>query len=360
MPEIKLFSIVDLRNWLENNQPVEGLSDAVISPSRAYAILHNPYVKDDDHVVATIYDHGELAAYTAAFPEILHYPQSTIAGTAHNPQRIWWFSTLYCAPKSRGKGYGLIVIGSLAEEYGIENCYDMWGAQETVEIFRMLGLKDITIPQYEFGPKSIHRGSIKGKLAYVAQQMQLAFKTRRKVLLKITKQTPFEQQYTTHIDDETYSFIVAHADRDAFLRSRNMLNWILRCPFVRVTADAGTAPKRTEFPDVATEYTISCVRVLVDSKLVGVYILRVNATQMAVKYLYYDTQYQNMVFAAIGSNLLKYNKLLFETRNKALAEFVELYHLFPKNAQIPISFSYPEGAGIDLSKQFQAESDNFV
>lgn len=349
MPEIKLFSIVDLRNWLENNQPVEGLSDAVISPSRAYAILHNPYVKDEDHVVATIYDHGELTAYTAAFPEILH-----------NPQRIWWFSTLYCAPKFRGKGYGLIVIGSLAEEYGIENCYDMWGAQETVEIFRMLGLKDITIPQYEFGPKSIHCNTIEGKLAYAAQQMQLALKIRKKVLLKRIKQTSFEQQYTTHIDDETYSFIVAHADRDAFLRSRNMLNWILRCPFVRVTADAGTAPKRTEFPDVATEYTISCVRVLVDSKLVGVYILRVNAMQMAVKYLYYDTQYQNVVFAAIASNLLKYNKPSFETRNKALADFMEPYHLFPKNAEVPISFSYPKGADIDLSKQFQAESDNFV
>lgn len=358
MPEVKLFSIVDLRNWLENNQPVEGLSDAVISPSRAYAILHNPYVKDDDHMVATIYDHGELAAYTAAFPEILNH-QSQITN-CDSMNRIWWFSTLYCSPKFRGRGYGLIVIGSLAEEYGIENCYDMWGAQETVEIFRMLGLKDITIPQYEFSPKSIHRGSIKGKLAYVAQQMQLAFKTRRKALLKITKQTPFEQQYTTHIDDETYSFIVAHADKDAFLRSQNMLNWIINYPFVRVTADAKTAPKRTEFNDVATEYTISCVRVLVDSKLVGVYVLRVNATQMAVKYLYYDTQYQNTVFVAIASNILEYNKPSFETRNKALADFIEPYHLFPKNAEIPISFSYPEGAGIDLSKQFQAESDNFV
>lgn len=349
MPEIKLFSIVDLRNWLENNQPVEGLSDAVISPSRAYAILHNPYVKDEDHVVATIYDHGELAAYTAAFPEILH-----------NPQRIWWFSTLYCEPKFRGKGYGLIVIGSLAEEYGIENCYDMWGAQETVEIFRMLGLKDITIPQYEFGPKSIHKNTIKGKVAFVAQQMQLALKTRRKALLKRIKQTPFEQQYTTHIDDETYSFIVAHTDRDAFLRSQDTLNWILNYPFVRVTADAETTPKRTEFPDVATEYTIFCVRVLVDSKLVGVYILRVNATQMAVKYLYYDTQYQNAVFAAIASNMLDYNKPSFETRNIALSEFITPYCLYPKKSMMSISFSYPEGADIDLSKQFQAESDNYV
>ena len=231
---------------------------------------------------------------------------------------------------------------------------------ETVEIFRMLGLKDTTIPQYEFGPKSIHRNTIKGKLAYAVQQLQLTFHTRRRALSKRIKQTPFEQQYTTHIDDETYSFIVAHADRDAFLRSQNMLNWIINYPFVRVTADAKTAPKRTEFNDVATEYTISCVRVLVDSKLVGVYVLRVNATQMAVKYLYYDTQYQNAVFAAIASTILEYNKPAFETREKDLANFLEPYYLFPKLEQKPISFSYPENTKIDLSKRFQSESDNFV
>lgn len=358
MPEVKLFSIVDLRNWLENHQPVEGLSDAVISPSRAYAILHNPYVKEEDHVVATIYDHGELAAYTAAFPEILNH-QSQITN-CDSMNRIWWFSTLYCAPKFRGKGYGLIVIGSLAEEYGIENCYDMWGAQETVEIFRMLGLKDITIPQYEFGPKSIHRNTIKGKLAYAVQQLQLTFHTRRRALAKRIKQTPFELQYTMHIDDETYSFIVAHADKDAFLRSHDTLNWILNYPFVRVTTNAAMLPQRTAFPDVATEYTLQCVRVLVDSKLVGVYVFRVNVTQMAVKYLYYDTQYQNIVFAAIASKILEYNKPSFETREEDLANFIKPYHLFPKLEQKPISFSYPENAKIDLSKCFQSESDNFV
>lgn len=358
MPEIKLFSIVDLRNWLENHQLVEGLSDEVISLSRAYAILHNPYVKDDDYVVATIYDHGELAAYTAAFPEIIHHTSNIKHGDSMN--RIWWFSTLFCNPKFRGKGYGLIVIGSLAEECGIENCYDMWGASETVEIFRMLGLKDTTIPQYEFGPKSINCNTIRGKLAYAAQQLQLAIKTHRKTLLKRIKQTPFELQSTTHIDDETYSFVVAHADKDAFLRSQDTLNWILEYPFVRVVADAETPPKQTAFPDVATEYTISCVRILVDSKLVGVYVLRKNPNQLAVKYLYYDAQYQEVVFAAIALNILEYNKPSFETRNKALAEFIEPYHLFPKTAEMPISFSYPKEVNIDLSKQFQSESDNFV
>ena len=358
MPEIKLFSIVDLRNWLENNQLVEGLSDAVISPSRAYAILHNPYVKDEDHVVATIYDHGELAAYTAAFPEIIHHTSNIKHGDSMN--RIWWFSTLFCNPKFRGKGYGLIVIGSLAEECGIENCYDMWGASETVEIFRILGLKDTTIPQYEFGPKSIHRNTIKGKLAYAVQQLQLTFHTRRRALSKRIKQTPFELQSTTHIDDETYSFIVAHAEKDTFLRSQDTLNWILNYPFVRVMTDPEKLPKRTAFPDVVTEYTLRCVRVLVDSKLVGVYVFRVNAAQVAVKYLYYDTQYQNIVFAAIASNILEYNKPSFETREEDLANFIKPYHLFPKLEQKLISFSYPENAKIDLSKRFQSESDNFV
>ena len=69
MPELKLYTIADLRNWLIENNPPTGLNEHVIAPARAYAIMHNPYVKDTDPVVAVIYEGEELAAYTSAIPE---------------------------------------------------------------------------------------------------------------------------------------------------------------------------------------------------------------------------------------------------------------------------------------------------
>ena len=71
MPELRLYTVAQIREWLEHNQPAEGLSERVIAPTRAWAIVHNPYVKDEDAIVAAIFEDGELAAYTASFPDML-------------------------------------------------------------------------------------------------------------------------------------------------------------------------------------------------------------------------------------------------------------------------------------------------
>ena len=70
-PELNLYTIADLRAWLIDNNPPAGLSEQVIAPVRAYAILNNPYVKEEDAVVAAIYVGDELAAFTAAFPDMI-------------------------------------------------------------------------------------------------------------------------------------------------------------------------------------------------------------------------------------------------------------------------------------------------
>ena len=61
MPELKLYTVSHLREWLMNNHPADGLSEQVIAPTRAWAIIHNPYVRDDDAIVAAIFEDGELA-----------------------------------------------------------------------------------------------------------------------------------------------------------------------------------------------------------------------------------------------------------------------------------------------------------
>ena len=114
MPELKLYTVAQLRDWLEQNHPADGLSEQIIAPSRAWAIIHNPYVKDDDPVLAAIFENGEMAAFTAAFPEMI------------GEKRYWWFTSLWCDPKHQGKGCGVIVIGSLAEVYSEECILDRW------------------------------------------------------------------------------------------------------------------------------------------------------------------------------------------------------------------------------------------
>ena len=72
--QIKLFTAADLRQYFMHSQPVDLLSERVIAPVRAYAMIMNPYVKDDMALVSAIFVDGEVAAYTYAFPDKLEKP----------------------------------------------------------------------------------------------------------------------------------------------------------------------------------------------------------------------------------------------------------------------------------------------
>ena len=71
MPELKLYTTAQLREWVLHNKAVDGLSEKIISRTRAYALINNPYVKEEDPVLAAIFVNGENAAYVTAFPELI-------------------------------------------------------------------------------------------------------------------------------------------------------------------------------------------------------------------------------------------------------------------------------------------------
>ena len=68
---IYTYSVADLKNWLLHNRPVKGLSAEVIAPTRAFAIMNNPFVTDETRVVCALFVNDKLVAFTAAFPEVL-------------------------------------------------------------------------------------------------------------------------------------------------------------------------------------------------------------------------------------------------------------------------------------------------
>ena len=114
---------------------------------------------------AAIFEDGEIAAYTASFPDML------------DGKRVWWASTLYCYPQFAGRGYGMIVVGSLMEAHEPDLTYDRWGAQETVEIFNHFGYQTIYTKRYHLTDKKIDTSSLKGKLAYCAQELKKFLKS---------------------------------------------------------------------------------------------------------------------------------------------------------------------------------------
>lgn len=321
MQDIRIYTVKDLREWLTNNHPAEGLSEQIIAPSRAWAIVHNPYVKEDDAIVAAIFDDGQLTAYTASFPDML------------DGQRIWWASTLYCYPQFAGRGYGMIVVGSLMEAHESELTYDRWGASETVEIFNHFGYNTTYTPRYHLSDGKIETSSFKGKLAYCVQELKKCLHPWPKA-----SKADYNIQYASVIDDEAYAFMKDHSGNNLWLREQKMLNWILEYPFVR----PGKKENACVFSVEAKVYEYKVVKVYNQGQLIGVYVLRVSDDALAVVYIYYAEDGKDLVFALIVDQIVVLHPKSFMTENGDLLAYVQDRLYFPKMQEEKVSLSLPD------------------
>ena len=225
--EIKTYSAKELLQWLNTGHSTPFGPKGVISPSRALAFANNPYVDPDDPIacalfVATPSGQPALVAYTAAFPDMV------------GNQRVWWFSTLWCHPEHRGKGYPLALVGTLAEHYGPENCLDTMGAAETVEIFRFLGHQVSYLHEHRFGSK-IQRSGFRGDILYQREQLRTFLRRHNAQALRAINHSTYTLQYIDLIDDDTYSLIQRQSANDLFPRTRETFNWILQYPLKHCT-----------------------------------------------------------------------------------------------------------------------------
>ncbi|MBQ4507982.1 MAG: hypothetical protein II970_03710 [Paludibacteraceae bacterium] len=344
MPELKLYTVADIREWLEYNHPTEGLSEQIIAPTRAWAIIHNPYIKDEDAIVAAIFEDGKLAAYTASFPDML------------DGKRVWWASTLYCYPQFAGRGYGMIVVGSLMEAHEPEQTYDRWGAKETVEIFSHFGYHTIYTKRYHLSCKKINTASFKGKLAYALQTLKKHLHSWPK-----SSGANYTLQYTSYIDGEAYAFMQNHKGNDLWLRDQNMLNWILRYPFKQGCILNSKTSTECEFSSNAVRYVYNVLKVYVADTLVGVYLLRHKDSECAVMYLYYEEKYSKFVFDSVVDHVIAERVDIFTTDNRDLFSYVQHKLYFPKKTQEDVSFSVPaESVKLNTFSMQFADGDSFA
>lgn len=323
MPELKLYTVKDLREWLENNRPAEWLSERVIAPARAWAIIHNPYVKDDDAIAAAIFEDSELAAYSASFPDILE------------GKRVWWASTLYCFPKFAGRGYGLIVIGALMEAHEPELTYDRWGGNETVEICNHLGLITTYSPRYYLKDKSISTSTMRGKLAALVHAMKKSMHPKKLSCAN------YSLRYATYIDGEAYSFMKEHRGNDLWLREQEMLNWILNYPMWQGCTLFDRVKKDLEFSANSKSFDYKVVKLYVEGSLQGVYVLRRNDDTMSVIYLYCAQEHSDVVFTSIVDHVIIEKPICVSVESKELRDYIQNELQFPKSEEEQISFSIP-------------------
>lgn len=346
--DLKLYSVADLKDYFLHNKLVELLSDEIISRTRAWSIIHNPYATDDLYVVSALFVNDKIAAYTHLFPD-------EQAG-----QRIYWNTTLYCAPKYEGRGYAAIVIGQFCEIYG-EHYFDLNAAAASVANLKFCGLNVEYVPQYVLSGKAIHGNNPKAVIARLLERILYTCTNQRKRLQKEIANAPYTLKYTTFVDDKVYEFIHKHSTNNVFLRSKEMFNWILNYPLMQESPLYERVCKDSEFTSTRAAFQLYGVEVYDKAQLIGFYILNVSEKSVDISYIYYDEEHEKTVFLSIAEYILKFKKQRLIVANENLLRFIQTYKIYTRTSQYKKSFSYPQGFEYDKMKTMQSgDGDNLT
>lgn len=351
MEEYRLYTIKDLKDWILDGKSNEGLSKLIITTTRAYSFINNPYVTDEMPVVSALFVEGELAAYTAAFPERLRKPNCL----------THWFNSLFVDPKYEGKGYGMFVLGSLMECYGNDPVFDLDAVDTSVQILEYLGLLSTSFTQYDFRNKNINRNSWKGEIAFYYDRILRARRSKSRFLEKSIKGSSYTLEYDDFVDAEAYEFIITHSKGDAFLREREALNWMLRFPFVHEAPIKERVRSSNLFSSAKTKQRYFVVKVLVKSELIGVYVLCDSSTRLSLLGFYYEPNYLDEVLYSIVQHIMRLDNPSFSTTDKNVADFIRKKRLFLIDKDTRPSFCYPKEFNGINKKQIQGwDGDMFL
>lgn len=333
--KICIYTVSDLKKWIYCNVDV-GLDTSMISNARALALIQNPCAEDSDPAIAIAYDEYDSAVgYTAVLADIWH------------GKKIFFGTTGFIDASMRGKGVGTRLYSAM-----MEACGNRWFASDSapaaLTISKKTGLGIYYFERYylKFSYSSKSLVSL-ARSWYVRKKNSNVYK-RLKSTMKL--------EILRYIDTETYRFIEQYSKVDIFQRSQAMLNWILQSPFkVAAPKDLATYSKY-DFTTALPQYMIYAFRIMMEKKIIGFAMFRLNMGDLGLLYLYKDNNYTEEVHTSLLKHILEQNICQFRTFDKSLLNYFESMGAVSMNAKSriqQISLSVPAGVSIDKSLVLQ-------
>ena len=335
-----LYTISQLSEWLLQNVG-NGITDSMIAHQRARALLNNPCAKNDDLVISAVLANGRVIGYTAIFAEDLKKP---FAG-----HRFYWGSSQWVDPEYRGKGISakmmLIMKEAIHHRYlGLDSSI------ASCKLDQKQGYKIVYYPRYFFQWKMT-------KSTWFSLVKERYVQCMNRKSMKLLLRYDYTNRYIPTIDDKTYDFICSHSQGDLFLRSQEMLNWVLHYPFLcAIEHDAHAEKEKCEFGSYVDEFEMNAIQVYVENQLRGVYVYSIVDGIFKVLYLYYDKQYSEQVFASLVVKAMQGSVIQFRTFNRALYNFMGRIGIKNMNSRYTIdqiSLTLPPDVEVDQSLAIQ-------
>jgi len=302
------YTISKLRQSLkENDMPHE-----LMPKIRQISYIHNPCVSDDTVVLVVAKSpDGALIGYMGVFPEQLQKPNTYIS----------WGITLYIDSQYRGKGYGDILNAEIMK-YAKGLYLVINHVPATARILEKKGYEELFYDKYQLYVSrwNEHKGRYLS-LKSVANQIDKCVFKRHSTKIHLLNDIEFE--YVKSIDDETYRFITEHSADDMFVRSRDILNWILQYPFTIETPLVNKTNRKYYFSCSYKTNALYAVKIYFKQELVGFLILRNRDGNLTLLYRYFKDAYREYVYATVTEHINALKPQTFTTTDSVLTDFLK-------------------------------------
>lgn len=331
--QYKIFKCIDVKDWLYNGN-TNGLSESIISITRANALVHCPYVRDDDVVVVAATADDKIVGYTAIFPEHLARPDMWIAtGT-----------TLWVDPVYADEFVGYNLVQRLWQSYPQCSVIGSDVARPAALIDKLLGASIVKYERHAFVfNRRIRVQSLRNLGSLLIEPFRKYYHQKAISCAINTIPTTCNVIARDTIDAEAYEFITMHSNSDTFLRSHEMLNWILRYPFVVENPLLNHYARSNEFADQISLSSNYYLQIHDKDVLIGVVLLGIRNHDMHVKMVYTDDLHREIVYACIIKVMHGYRLERLYTIYPELNEYILSRKLALQHNRYNFLFTYPKG-----------------
>lgn len=347
----KNFTAKEVRAWLYEGAD-NGLSEKIITKTRANSIIHNPFV-DDDMVIVVVALCGEkVVGYTAMFPEHLKRPDVWISNA----------TTLYADPQYSSEFIGYYVSKVLHDNANGRYVIGSDIASATVLIDKLLGLKPYVFNRRRF---VINRKFRATSLRLLCSKIVEPFRKLRQsyFINKIQSyiNDSLSVKFVDFIDDESYRFILSHSANDIFVRSQEMLNWLIRYPFRVERVKCVGCDSTNLFSDICDNFKMYIAQIRDNNMIQGIYMFAVRDNDIHVLLLYYSDEFKNDIYSFLLKTIISLNPSQLFSVYDDFNNFVENSNVSLKFYNHQFVFTLPPKFEIDTNRSMQgADGDMFA
>jgi GNAT superfamily N-acetyltransferase len=317
---IKDIKISQLDEFINSDEYKE-LKNIPITPQRAASHIYNPKGDKDDVVLFLAYDLNKFIGYLGALSDRFIIGDVSL--------KVAWLSSMWIDKDYRRQGIAVQLLNHACQK---------WNSNLLITNYIPVSKKTFekTGKFTEFKSLQGLRGYLRFNMAEIILLKRPGLKGIRRLLLLFDflaniingcrlafwkaamNISRMKIEYLNGIDNETARFIGQSTRNNISPKDKAVLEWIKNYPWVLNTPFKDEISRRYEFSVVSRNFNQLYIKIASNNKIIAFLMLTVHGTHLKTPYLFFDSNYGDVVRKVIYAHLLNLKIRTFTTYHPEL------------------------------------------